>query len=436
MSSSPEISIFWFRRDLRIHDNVGLFHALQQSNDVLPIFIFDSDILSKLPTDNDARVSFIHACLHSIQNTCIKNGSSLTALHGKPIEIFKILCSQYHITKVFANKDYEPYAQKRDTEITQFLQSQHIQFELFKDQVLFEHNEVLKPNGLPYSIYTPYSQVWKKLLLQQHIPQFASESLLKNLYKQKPQAILTLESIGFTWVECPSPIPHIPIHCIQNYDNTRDFPAIDGTSKLGIHIRFGTVSIRQLIQIAVQHNQTWLNELIWREFFMMILYHYPTVVTSNFKKQYNAIVWRNNEQEFEQWCAGNTGYPIVDAGMRELNQTGHMHNRVRMITASFLTKHLLIDWQWGEAYFAEKLLDFELSSNNGNWQWAAGTGCDAASYFRIFNPYEQTKRFDPKHEYIQTWVPEYNTSTYTKPIVEHTFARGRALQVYGEGLKK
>lgn len=436
MSLQPSVSIFWFRRDLRLHDNKGLFNALQESPAVMPIFIFDTDILSQLPAPNDARITFIYECLQSIQQRCIEYNSSLQVYFGKPIEIFRNLCSHYTISSVYVNKDYEPYGITRDTEIAEFLKTHNITFNSYKDHVIFEHNEVVKKDGTPYTIYTPYSAAWKQKLSNQTLTQYPCEDMLSHLYKSKPTEIPTLESIGFTMNSTCSPTPIIPKNIIQQYHATRDIPGIQGTTRLGIHLRFGTVSIRSMVHIALQFNQTWLNELIWREFFISILYHFPRVEHNNFKSQYDAIAWRNNEFEFEQWCTGNTGYPIVDAGMRELNTTGFMHNRVRMITASFLTKHLLIDWQWGEAYFAQKLLDYELSSNNGNWQWAAGTGCDAAPYFRIFNPYEQTKRFDPQHTYIQTWVPEYSQLNYAKPIVEHAFARKRALEVYGKALKK
>lgn len=436
MSTLAPLTIFWFRRDLRLFDNAGFFNALQQSSAVMPIFIFDTNILSKLPNPNDARVTFIYECLQSIQQMCIKHMSSLHVYYGNPIEIFKKICSQHTVSAVYTNRDYEPYGIKRDTEISEFLAKQNITFSSHKDHVIFEQDEVVKKDGTPYTIYTPYANQWKQQLERVPISSYASEQLLSRLYKTTPLSIPSLNSIGFSYNSVCSPTPTIPIEKITQYHNTRDYPAVQGTSMLGIHLRFGTLSVRQLVTIALQLNHTWLNELIWREFFMMILYHFPRVEHNNFKSQYDAIAWRNNEFEFEQWCTGNTGYPIVDAGMRELNRTGFMHNRVRMITASFLTKHMLIDWQWGEAYFAQKLLDYELSSNNGNWQWAAGTGCDAAPYFRIFNPYEQTKRFDPQHTYIQTWVPEYTELTYAKPIVEHAFARKRALEVYGKALKK
>ncbi|HON53439.1 MAG TPA: deoxyribodipyrimidine photo-lyase [Bacteroidales bacterium] len=430
MSSLPEVSIFWFRRDLRLHDNVGLYYALKESKAVLPIFIFDTQILTQLQNPQDVRVNFIYSCVEYIQGVCKEFGSSLYVLYGNPIDVFSNLISQFSVVSVYANRDYEPYGIKRDASVELFLTQNGIAFYTFKDHVIFEQDEVVKQDGNPYTVYTPYAKTWKMKFSQMQLQSYTSEQLLSHLFKTSVIPIPSLDSIGFSPTSVCSHIPQIPVDCIQNYHKTRDFPAIEGTSQLGVHLRFGTVSIRELVCIAIQHNHVWLNELIWREFFSMILYHFPQVVHANFKSQYDSLQWINNEEHFQRWCDGETGYPIVDAGMRQLNETGFMHNRVRMITASFLCKHLLIDWQWGEAYFAQKLIDYELSSNNGNWQWAASTGCDAVPYFRIFNPYEQTKRFDAEYLYIQKWVPNYNSSTYIKPIVEHSFARQRALQTY------
>ena len=433
MKNLKPITVFWFRRDLRLHDNHGLFEALKNSNEVLPVFIFDKTILNKLSVKKDKRVSFIHQTIKKINDELLKVGSSLMVLNDEPINAFKTISESFTIKDVFANHDYEPYAIDRDLKIKEWLKAKNISFHTFKDQVIFEKGEVMKPDGNPYTIFTPYSKIWKRKLAEEKIKPFASENLLSNLIKTKPFHFPTLHEIGFENSEDEfSPII-IDSNLISNYHLTRNLPAVNGTSKLSIHLRFGTVSVRKLAKVALELNEQWLNELIWREFFMMILFHFPYVVNKSFKKKYENIKWRNNEIEFKKWCDGETGYPIVDAGMRELNQTGLMHNRVRMVVASFLTKHLLIDWLWGEAYFAEKLLDYELSSNNGNWQWAAGCGCDAAPYFRIFNPTEQTKRFDTNMLYIKKWINNF-TSDYLPPIVEHTFARKRALEVFKKSL--
>lgn len=427
------ISVFWFRRDLRLFDNHGLFNALKNGNNVLPIFIFDKNILKNLDDKKDKRVSFIYQNLIYLESELNKYSSSLWVIHDTPINAFKLICSKYKVTSVYTNTDYEPYAIKRDKEVCDFLSLQNISFNAAKDQVIFEKNEVMKNDGTPYTIFTPYSKIWKQKLNENPIIAYDSQHLLTNLLKTKPFPFPLLSQIGFEIVHYQMPSKVVDTKIISDYDKTRNFPSINGTSRLSVHLRFGTVSIRQLASTAIELNEQWLNELIWRDFFMMILFHFPKVVNESFKKKYEYILWRNNEKEFELWCKGETGYPIVDAGMRELNETGFMHNRVRMIVASFLTKHLLIDWRWGEAYFAEKLLDYELSSNNGNWQWAAGCGCDAAPYFRIFNPEEQVKKFDSELIYIRKWIKNYK-SDYLAPIVEHSFARKRALEVYKKSL--
>ncbi len=432
--SNQPITVFWFRRDLRFHDNHGLFEALKRSKHVLPVFIFDTDILSSLSDKKDKRVSFIHDSLIYLQIEILKHDSSLYIIHDTPENAFKTICNNFNVKEVLTNHDYEPYAIERDKKIAEWLSTKKIPFHSFKDQVLFEKSEVVKNDGAPYTIFTPYSKVWKQKLKEEGIPNYPSEEFLDNLVKLKPLPIPSLNEIGFQKSNTKVPSFRLNNNVIRNYHNTRNLPAENGTGKVSVHLRFGTVSVRKLVQSAVVLNEQWLNELIWREFFMMILFHFPSVVTDSFKKKYDAIEWRNNEAEFDAWCKGKTGYPIVDAGMRELNETGLMHNRVRMITASFLTKHLLIDWRWGEAYFAEKLLDYELSSNNGNWQWSAGCGCDAAPYFRIFNPAEQTKKFDPEYKYIKRWVPELNTNKYPKEIVDHPLARERVLRVFKEGI--
>ncbi len=433
MKNLKPVSVFWFRRDLRLHDNNGLYQALKNSNEVLPVFIFDKIILNRLSNKKDKRVSFIHQTLKALNNELLKSGSSLLAIYDEPLNAFKTICESFTVKNVFTNNDYEPYAIERDLQICDWLKSKRISFHSFKDQVIFEKEEVMKSDGTPYTIFTPYSKIWKQKLTNEMVKSFPSKKLFSNLFKTTPFHFPSLIELGFEKSDCKFPVAEINKNIISNYHLTRNLPAANGTSKLSIHLRFGTVSVRELTSLAVELNEQWLNELIWRDFFMMILFHFPYVENRSFKKKYENIKWRNNEAEFKKWCDGETGYPIVDAGMRELNETGFMHNRVRMIVASFLTKHLLIDWRWGEVYFAEKLLDYELSSNNGNWQWAAGCGCDAAPYFRIFNPTEQTKRFDTDMLYIKKWINNF-TADYLPPIVEHTFARKRALEVFKKSL--
>lgn len=421
--------VFWFRRDLRLEDNVGLFHALNSETPVLPIFIFDESILLQLPKD-DARVTFIHQQLEKIQQQLSTFGKSLALFHGKPQEVFSKLVSENKIQAVFTNHDYEPYARKRDLELFHLFKEHNIEFKTSKDQVIFEKSEVVKDDGTPYVVYTPYSNKWLDRFNKSQLIFYKSEELLHNI-AQHNYPFLSLEVIGFT----PSNIKITPFdistNLIDNYEATRNFPAQNKTSYLGIYLRFGAVSIRKMISIAIQSkNNTFLKELIWREFFMQILWHFPHTSNSSFRPKYDAIQWDNNEDLFQKWCQGKTGYPFVDAGMRELNATGHMHNRVRMIVASFLCKHLLIDWRWGETYFATKLLDYEQASNVGNWQWACGSGVDAAPYFRIFNPSEQIKKFDKELLYIKKWIPELNTPNYPNPIVDHKEAREKCLRVY------
>ena len=429
------LNIFWFRRDLRLDDNAGLYHALRSGKSVLPIFIFDENILSKLEDKSDRRVDFIHRTLEKLKSELRNLGSDLLVFHGTPVEVYEKLTSEYAVKSVFTNHDYEPYAQERDAEISALLNEQGASFQTFKDQCIFEKDEVLKDDGKPYTVYTPYSKKWKTKLNAFYIKSYPTEKYFGNFLKFRSDSFPSLEKIGFQKTDVSIPSSEFEIDIIKNYQNTRDIPSVPGTSRLSVHLRFGTISIRKLAKLALETNEKFLNELIWRDFYMMILWHFPHVVGGSFRPAYDRIEWERNEQHFEAWCNGQTGYPIVDAGMRELNKTGFMHNRVRMIVASFLTKHLLLDWRWGEAYFAEKLLDFELSSNNGGWQWASGSGCDAAPYFRVFNPYLQTEKFDPQLKYIQKWVPEFQELTYSRPIVEHKFARQRAIDRYQKALK-
>jgi deoxyribodipyrimidine photo-lyase len=424
------MNIFWFRRDLRLKDNHGLFLALQKGN-VLPIFIFDTTILDKLEDKSDARLSFIYQQICSLHKKL--NGALLIKI-GNPIEIFKQLTQEYLVEEVFTNKDYEPYATIRDKEVKIFLNSKNIIFTAVKDQVIFEENEVVKQDGLPYTVFTPFKNAWLKKFNSINPLQYKSENFLQNITPLK-FPLISLQEIGFNASTIKVPAFNLLDETIQNYHETRNIPHLNATTFLGTYLRFGVVSIRDMVKLIQNQNEILLSELIWREFFMQILFHFPHVIQHSFKPKYDKIIWKNNTEHFEKWCTGNTGYPIVDAGMRQLNETGYMHNRVRMVTASFLVKHLLIDWRWGEAYFAKKLLDFELSANNGNWQWAAGCGCDAAPYFRVFNPYEQHKKFDPQSKYIQKWVPEFNDFTYPKPIVEHTVARNEAIAHYKKYLE-
>lgn len=436
LCSMPSVNIFWFRRDLRLTDNAGLYHALRSGQQVLPIFIFDRHILDALEDKSDRRVSFIHEALKNIQEKLVKLKSSLQVYYGFPEEVFAQLLSEHDISMVFTNGDYEPYALKRDESIRKLLRRSGAELKTFKDQVIFEKDEVVKSDGKPYTVFTPYSKQWKSRLNAFYQQSYPAEKYYDQFFRQKPPAIPSLKSMGFESADASFPSANPDEELLKFYHEERDYPS-KRTSRMGVHLRFGTVSIRELARLAVSLNETYLNELIWREFYQMILWHFPHVGNGHaFKKEYELIAWRNNEKEFERWCNGTTGYPIVDAGMRELNETGFMHNRVRMVTASFLTKHLLIDWRWGEAYFAQKLLDFDLASNNGGWQWAAGSGCDAAPYFRIFNPALQTKKFDPQFKYIQKWVPEFQEFTYPKPIVEHEFARVRCLEVYKKALRR
>lgn len=430
----PTINLCWLRRDLRLLDHAALYHALKSANPVVPVFVFDTNILNDLEDKHDRRVTFIHDTLEDLQVKLSKLGSTLDIYYGTPQQAFEHWTTQYNVQEVFTNIDYEPYATKRDEDIAKQLKEKNISFHQYKDQVIFDRNEILKDNGEPYTVFTPYSKKWKTLLNDYYLQAYPTERYFRNFFKQKTKKVPSLRAIGFLAGDRGFPSMRVKDSVIKNYDKTRDLPGVEGTTHLGLHLRFGTISIRELAERANQLNETFLGELIWRDFFQMILWHFPHVVQHSFRREYDNIQWRNNEKEFQQWCDGQTGYPIVDAGMRELNTTGFMHNRVRMITASFLTKHLLIDWRWGEAYFAKTLLDYDLAANNGNWQWAAGCGCDAAPYFRVFNPTLQTQRFDPSFEYIRKWVPEFEELTYVKPMVVHEQARKRVLEVFKAAL--
>jgi deoxyribodipyrimidine photo-lyase len=428
------VNIFWFRRDLRLNDNHGLYRALQSGLPVLPVFIFDTAILNGLDP-GDLRVNFIHRIISTLHRQLKALGSGLSVIYDEPVMAFEKLLARFQVKAVYTNHDYEPYARERDAKISLLLAGKGIDFRTFKDQVLFEGREAVKNDGAPYSVFTPYSRKWLELKNQTGVPAYPSESFGDKFLRYEAPGIPDLESMGFRGGPMVYPLKEISPDTLAQYASTRDIPGLDNTSRLGLHLRFGTISVRDCIKAGELYSATWLNELIWREFFMQILYHYPHVVKGAFKKEYDRIQWRNNEEEFKRWCEGTTGYPLVDAGMRQLNETGFMHNRARMVTAGFLTKHLLIDWRWGEAYFAARLLDFELSSNNGNWQWAAGSGCDAAPYFRIFNPEAQALKFDSNGTYIRRWIPEFDTPSYPRPVVEHPFARTRCMTAYSSALK-
>jgi deoxyribodipyrimidine photo-lyase len=432
-----QVSIFWFRRDLRLDDNAGLYHALKSGYPVLPLFIFDREILDKLEDRADARVTFIHQTIVALSEALQQHGSGILVKYNSPDHAWDEVLNAYPVAAVYTNHDYEPYAAERDTAILEKLRQKNIPLYTFKDQVIFEKDEVVKDDKKPYTVFTPYKRKWYEKLRPFYLSSYPTIQYLKNLYQTQAFKIPSLAEIGFEKSNVLFP-PKLYLDIIDDYAEKRDFPAIKGTSHIGLHLRFGTVSIRRLATDAYKaHDKTWLNELIWRDFYAMILYHFPHTATKAFKPDYDHIKWRNNEAEFKAWCNGMTGYPLVDAGMRELNATGYMHNRVRMVVASFLTKHLLIDWRWGEHYFATKLLDYDMTSNVGGWQWAAGSGNDAAPYFRVFNPELQLKRFDPKLEYVKKWVPEYaDFSKYPKHIVDHAFARERCLRVFKEALTK
>jgi deoxyribodipyrimidine photo-lyase len=445
-----KISIFWHRRDLRFEDNAGLYHALKGDYPVLPLFIFDRQILDDLEEKDDARVNFIHDQISAMQAAQEDRGSTMIVRYGNPMEVWKDLLEEFDIRAVYTNRDYEPYAKDRDESVSKLLEEHDIPFHDYKDHVIFDRDEVNKDDGDPYLVFTPYSRKWKDKLESQmvepdedngldesisyYFQSFPTSDYFDNWYSTKAFSIPSLADMGFESSSVEIPAKEVPQQCIRKYDETRNFPGIEGTSRLGIHFRFGTISIREKARKAQRLNDTFLNELIWRDFYSTILDHFPHVVGNAFREKYDKVPWRDDKEDFQLWCEGKTGYPIVDAGMRQLNATGYMHNRVRMITASFLTKHLLIDWRQGEAYFARKLLDYDLSSNNGGWQWAAGSGTDAAPYFRIFNPTSQQKKFDKDFKYIKEWIPEYGTDKYPEPMVDHKEARERCLTTYKEAL--
>lgn len=430
-----KISIFWFRRDLRLEDNHGLYKALESGYPVLPLFIFDQDILAPLEDEQEARVQFLHQEVLALKKIFEEHGGSFLVRYGRPMAVWKDILAKYPVAAIYANRDYDPYGRSRDKGLYEMAQERDIPFLGFKDQVIFDKAEVMKDNGEPYVVFTPYMKRYKQLIEDQHLAAFPSEKGLDHLHQTDPLSVPSLEEMGFASFPFEYPSRRVSDQIIKEYHQKRDLPAVRGTSRLSLHLRFGTISIRGLAQRARRINPKFFNELIWRDFYQAILYHFPQSLEKSFKPEYDQIAWENNEAHFTAWCAGKTGYPLVDAGMRELNATGYMHNRVRMVVASFLTKHLLIDWRWGERYFARKLLDYEAASNVGGWQWAAGSGVDAAPYFRIFNPARQIERFDPDLRYVRRWVSEYDTADYPAPIADHKAARERALERYKSALK-
>jgi deoxyribodipyrimidine photo-lyase len=406
------------------------------------VFIFDKNILEQLKDNSslqlDKRVIFIYQAIEKLKLELIKLGSDLVVIYDEPLPAFRQLLKKFEIKHVYTNHDYEPYAIARDEKIKSYLAEHSISFHTFKDQCIFEKNEVVKKDGTPYTVFTPYRKKWLECLTINGITTYNSAQLFVNFLKTtEVSQLISLHEMGFEDLSIDFPSPSISLEAILKYGERRDFPALEGTSRLGIHLRFGIISIRKLLIYANDHKcNTFVNELIWRDFYMMILFQFPYVANKSFKSDYDNIQWLNDENLYNLWCEGRTGYPIIDAGMRELNATGYMHNRVRMIVASFLVKDLLVDWRWGESYFAKMLLDFEMSSNNGGWQWAAGCGCDAAPYFRVFNPELQAKKFDPQGIYIRKWIPEFDSLDYPIPIINHAWAKERTLKVFSAALKK
>ena len=435
MPNDPVV-LFWYRRDLRLHDNAGLYHALRSGHRVIPVFIFDRNILDRLDDPRDRRVAFIHQTVREMQDALRTLGTSMVVRYGFPLEVLGQLLREYNVRGVYTNHDYEQYATGRDTAVAGLLNEHGLGLHTYKDQVIFEKDEVLTGGKTPYTVFTPYSRTWLNKLTDFYLRSYPIDRYQQHFYPLPPQPVPSLADMGFQDPGETYPLRTVSGELLTHYQTTRDLPALRGTSELGIHLRFGTVSVRELARQARQLSATFLNELIWRDFYFQVLHHFPHVEQHSFRREYDNIPWRNHEADFQRWCEGQTGYPIVDAGMRQLNQTGWMHNRVRMITASFLCKHLLIDWRWGEAYFAKKLRDYDRAANNGGWQWAAGSGTDAAPYFRVFNPTLQAQKFDPKGEYIRRWVPEFNSLNYPRPMVDHAFARQRAIDTYKQGLTR
>jgi deoxyribodipyrimidine photo-lyase len=442
--------LFWFRRDLRLDDNTALNELLENikfdpknsPQVVLPIFIFDTQILNQLKNPLDRRVQFILKTIQELKVQLQAQGTDLRVYHGNPVELIPQITQEFKIQSIYCNEDYDPYSRQRDSVVSDYCKKNGIQFLCFKDHVIFAKSEILNLKGLPYSIYTPYKKAWlekfKTHFLTLKKSKLSEVQIASAFIKTAPIPLPpSLPKEYFEIGDFKFPEINVPKKTIENYHLTRDIPSLlDGTSHLGIHLRFGTISVRKLIEKSGFLNEVFLSELIWREFFMQILWHYPQVVKKSFRPEYENIKWRQSKEDFERWSQGQTGFPMIDAGIRELLATGHMHNRVRMLVASFFSKNLLHHWYQGERFFAEHLLDYELAANNGNWQWAAGCGCDAAPYFRIFNPETQRTKFDPQDLYISKWVPEWKTLRYPNPMIDLKQSHHRALEVYKAGLGK
>ncbi len=429
MEEDNVINIVWLRRDLRLDDNTAIQEALKSEKQVLLLYVFDKELVRNKSV-NHLGLNFVYDQLQKLNNKLSSYKSSVLIKSGDPISALIEIFNKYQIKGIYANEEYEPYTQIRDKKVTELCIRNRVDIRFFKDQVNFGPDEVLKADGTPYQVYTSYKNKW---LSQLNFDEQKDSHVDFELFYKEIFTVPTKKELGLK--ETSKKVRAFNLDHIQDYHLNRDFPYLDAGSYLGIYLRYGAISIRDLVKNVSHINDVFLSELIWREFFMQIMYHYPHVIDGSFKKKYDFIKWENNENMFLLWQKGQTGYPIVDAGMRELNETGYMHNRVRMITASFLCKHLLIDWRWGEAYFASKLQDYELAANNGNWQWVAGTGCDAAPYFRVFNPITQQKKFDSELKYVKMWVPEFENFGYAQPIVEHSMARKRAIETYKLALK-
>jgi len=435
-----KITIFWHRRDLRFADNAGLAAALQSGHPVLPLFIYDQTILEKLPPD-DARLTFIFDQVERLAHEAREAGGGFLARYGKTEAVFEALLKAYDVAAVYTNEDYEPYATERDAVIAKLVEKHGAEFKAFKDQVIFAKDEVLTKNGKPSKVFGAYSKAWQAKVTPDDFKPHPSARLFKKENLASPQkgdaSRPTLKEMGFERHEQWTPPAHLPpAKVVENYDQVRDLPAEKrGTTRLSVHLRFGTVSIRQLMQQAQELNNKLLNELIWRDFFMMLLWHFPNTATEAYDPKMRHLPYRDDEAQYRAWCEGRTGYPLVDAGMRQLNATGYLHNRARIATAGFLVKQLFIDWKLGEHYFSEKLLDYDMSNNVGNWQWMAGTGAVAAPWFRVYSPDSQQQQYDPDYEYVKQWVPEFGTDKYPAPIVDHKFGRERALDLIRKSRK-
>ena len=425
--------VHWFRRDLRWQDNRALDAALTSGHPVVPLFVFDKNILDRLDNQDDARITFLHDRISHMQGEASDLGGSLLVVHDDPINVLETLAENGMMKAVYTNEDYEPYAQTRDAAARNFLKTRGVAFHTFTDHVIQAPGEVTKPDGTPYTVFTPFSKRWHLNLSEENMKTSPSEKHLGSLHTWD-STLPSLDSIGFKRSSISAPEATITKNVLTQYSEMRDIPSVRGTSRLSVHLRFGTKSIREAAKEGFKYSEKWLTELIWRDFYQHVMHAFPHSMKDAFRPQYDRVPWRHNDEDFQRWTRGETGYPLVDAGMRELLATGFMHNRVRMVVASFFCKHLLLDWRLGERHFAAHLLDFELASNVGGWQWAAGSGCDAAPYFRVFNPTSQLQKFDRELTYVRKWVPEYGTESYPTPMVDHKMARQRAIDTYKNAL--